>query len=106
MTLTIIADIHSKPGHEALVLAELKKLVEPTRNEDGCLRYDLHRDETRADRFFFYETWADRARWEQHMNAPHIAAYLAATEGAVNTFEVSRMRRVDGSPISKGGEMP
>lgn len=95
MTLTIIADIRSAPGQDALVCAELQKLVEPTRNEDGCLRYDLHRDEEQKNRFFFYETWADRDRWERHMRAPHIAAYLAATEGAVESFDVSRMRRVE-----------
>ena len=93
-SLTITADIIAKPGSEALVRAELQKLIEPTRAEDGCIRYDMHADEERRDRFFFYETWADREQWERHMSAPHITTYLAATEGAVERFDVSQLRRV------------
>ncbi len=31
----------------------------------------------------FYENWESRELWQRHMNAPHLAAYKKATEGAV-----------------------
>ena len=94
MTLTIVASIHAKPGHEHLVQEELKKLVEPTRAERGCLRYDLHQDHSAPTHFLFYETWESRELWQAHMSAPHIDAYMQATVGAVDQFLLNEMERV------------
>lgn len=94
MPLTIVANIHAKPGHEALVREELEKLVAPTRAEDGCLQYDLHQDHSAPTHFMFYENWESRELWQAHMNAPHIAAYMEATDGAVEEFVLNEMERV------------
>ncbi|WP_349358761.1 putative quinol monooxygenase [Stappia sp.] len=94
MPLTIVATIHARPDREALVRQELEKLVAPTRAEPGCIRYDLHHDIKSPGHFLFYETWASRDLWQAHMNAPHIAAYMEATEGAVEAFVVSEMERL------------
>ncbi|KIC26503.1 MULTISPECIES: putative quinol monooxygenase [unclassified Leisingera] len=91
MALTILAQITAQPGKEALVKAELEKLVPITRAEDGCIRYDLHQDNQTPGFFVFYETWESRELWQQHMNAPHLAAYMAATEGAVAAFTLNEM---------------
>ena len=40
--LTIVANIYAKAGRIDFVKAELLKLIEPTRAEEGCLNYDLH----------------------------------------------------------------
>ncbi|NVK14773.1 MAG: antibiotic biosynthesis monooxygenase [Rhodobacteraceae bacterium] len=91
MALTILAQIIAQPSKEALVKAELEKLVPITRAEDGCIRYDLHQDNQTPGFFVFYETWESRELWQQHMNAPHLAAYMAATEGAVAAFTLNEM---------------
>jgi quinol monooxygenase YgiN len=94
MPLTVVADIQAAPGHEDFVGAALETLVPITRAEPGCARYDLHRDHHDPAHFLFYETWDSRELWQAHMNAPHLAAYLAATEGKVARFAVHEMRRV------------
>lgn len=94
MPLTIIANIHAAPGRTDLVRAELQKLIEPTRREVGCVQYDLHRDNADPAHFLFYETWESRDLWQAHMAAPHLAAYLKSTEGAVETFAISEMERI------------
>jgi len=40
--LTIVARITAKEGHRDLVKEELLKLIEVTRQEEGCINYDLH----------------------------------------------------------------
>jgi quinol monooxygenase YgiN len=95
MTLTIVANIHARPEKRALVKAELQKLVAPTRGEKGCLQYDLHQDNDNPDHFLFYENWESRELWQQHMNAPHLAAYMEATDGAVADFTLNEMSGVD-----------
>ncbi len=94
MPLTILARIIAAPGSEALLRAELEKLVPPTRAEAGCLQYDLHTDNDDPRVFVFYETWESRELWQAHMNAPHLAAYRAATEGAVEAFALNEMTRI------------
>lgn len=94
MPLTIVADITAAAGKTDLVQAELEKLVEPTRAEDGCIQYDLHRDHANPAHFLFYETWKNRDLWQAHMSAPHLAAYMRSTEGAVDRFVVTEMERV------------
>lgn len=85
-TLTIVAHIHAEPEQVALVETELKKLIPITRAESGCIRYDLHRDNEHPEHFMFLESWESRELWQTHMQAPHLAAYMQATEGAVREF--------------------
>ncbi len=94
MPLTVVANIHASTGKAPFVHDELKKLVAPTRNEAGCIRYDLHRDKENDLHFMFYETWASRALWQTHMQAPHLATFLRATDGAVEQFTVNEMEQI------------
>ncbi|GAA6179996.1 MULTISPECIES: putative quinol monooxygenase [unclassified Shimia] len=95
MSLTILAQITAASGKEALVEAELKKLIDLTRSEPGCINYDLHKDNENPGFFVFYENWESRELWQTHMNAPHLAAYMEATEGAVDSFVLNEMSKVD-----------
>jgi quinol monooxygenase YgiN len=44
--VTILAHFRAKPGKEARLLQELKRLPEPTRSEAGCILYELHESQT------------------------------------------------------------
>ena len=92
--LTIIADIRANPDQIDLVRAELEKLISITQAEEGCIQYDLHRDNEDPAHFLFYENWESRELWQAHMNAPHLAAYIKATDGAVAEFTVNEMSPV------------
>ncbi|MEM7171688.1 MAG: putative quinol monooxygenase [Pseudomonadota bacterium] len=89
--LTIVANVHAKADSIDLVKTELKKLIDITRTEEGCIQYDLHQDNEDPSHFLFYENWTSRELWQNHMNAPHLAAYMAATEGAVEKFTLNEM---------------
>ncbi len=92
--LTIVATIHAHPGQIDLVKAELEKLVPISRTEQGCIQYELHRDNSNPAHFLFYEHWESRERWQAHMNAPHLAAYMKATDGAVVEFTLNEMTQI------------
>jgi len=92
--LTIVAHIHAEPGKIDLVKSELMKLIDITRAEPGCIQYDLHQDNDDRAHFMFYENWTNRELWQQHMNAPHLAAYGAATEGAIKSFTLHEMSQI------------
>ena len=94
MALTILAQITAATGKEALVRAALEKLVAPTRAEQGCIQYDLHVDNENVGIFVFYETWETRDLWQAHMNAPHLAKYMASTDGMVDNFDLNEMTKI------------
>lgn len=65
-----------------------------TRSETGCLPYERHRDNNNNNNpthFMFYENWESRELWQTHMAAPHLAACMQATEGAVVEFMLNEM---------------
>ena len=92
--LTIVARIEAKEGNADLLKSELIKLINPTRQEKGCLQYDLHQDNANRAVFLFYENWESRKLWLQHMNSAHLKAYMEATADAVENFTLYEMSQV------------
>ncbi len=92
--LTIVARILAKEEKRDLVKTELLKLIDVTRAEEGNISYDLHQDNENPNRFLFYENWENRELWQKHMQNPHLAAYIKATEGAVDEFIVHEMTHI------------
>lgn len=92
--LTIVARIEANTGKVDLVKAELLKLIPITREESGCIQYDLHQDNDNPAVFVFYENWESRELWQQHMNNTHLAEYMKTTEGAVASFTLNEMTKL------------
>ncbi|MGP4717266.1 putative quinol monooxygenase [Psychrobacter sp. T6-6] len=92
--LTIIAHITAKDNGVALVKSELEKLIPITRDEEGCIHYDLFQDNDNPAHFMFHESWATRELWQVHMGNPHLKDFSAATEGAVESFVLHEMTEV------------
>ncbi|MBU3014993.1 antibiotic biosynthesis monooxygenase [Poseidonibacter lekithochrous] len=92
--LTIVANIIAKADKIELVKAELLKLIDITRAEEGCINYDLHQDNENKNHFMFYENWESRELWQTHMGNQHLADYMAATDGAVDEFILNEMTKI------------
>jgi len=94
--LTIVARIEAHPDSIALVKVELEKLIAPSLADAGCLHYAMHQDNETPAVFLFFERWETRALWQAHMEQPHLAAFLAATDGAVAELTINEMTQVTG----------
>jgi quinol monooxygenase YgiN len=92
--LTIVARIEANSDKVELVKSELLKLLEPTRQEEGCIQYDLHQDNENPAVFVFYENWSNRELWLAHMENEHLKQYMAATDGAVSSFVLNEMSKI------------
>lgn len=92
--LTIVANIIAKVDKIELVKAELLKLIDITRTEEGCINYDLHQDNENKNHFMFYENWESRELWQTHMGNQHLADYMAATDGSVDEFILNEMTKI------------
>ena len=91
---TIVADIMAKADQIDLVKAELTKLIAPSRADAGCVQYDLHQDNENPAHFLFFENWESRALWQQHMSAPHLDRFRAATDGAIAALAIYEMTQI------------
>ncbi|KAJ8598879.1 hypothetical protein CTAYLR_009975 [Chrysophaeum taylorii] len=94
MALVIIAHVFANDGHESFVKAEMEKLIPITLGEEGCLSYELHTDNSDANHFVFVESWTSRELWQKHMGAPHLANYLAVTEGKIADFKLYELTKL------------
>ena len=82
MALQVVAVIVAQPGQEDVVRAALSDLVPPTRQEEGCLSYDLFESAGAPGTFVTVESWRDQAAADAHLGTPHVQAAFAAA-GAV-----------------------
>jgi quinol monooxygenase YgiN len=86
--LTVIAKLKAKSGSEEQLYEECRKLVGPTRAEEGCINYDLHRSLEDPATFMFYENWESRPLWEQHMESPHLQEFSGKQEELAESWEL------------------
>jgi quinol monooxygenase YgiN len=89
--LTVIATIKAKPGRSDELKRELLQLIAPTRQEDGCINYDLHQDSEDPSTFVFYENWTSLAALEKHLQSPHILSYLEKEEQLLADWSLQKL---------------
>lgn len=73
--LTVVAEMQAKPGKEDALRRAVLALIEPTRDEDGCVQYDLHVHSSDPARFVFYENWTSQQHLDRHAASPHIQEF-------------------------------
>ena len=84
----LIVVLYAKEGQENQLRADLTAVVEPSRKEEGNLRYELFGDQSDARRFVFVEHWADAAsREKHHTESKHIRYFESHGASAVEKYE-------------------
>jgi quinol monooxygenase YgiN len=72
--LNNVAFFKAKANLSEALGARLLELVSPTREEAGCLQYDIYRSKEDPDAWFVYEDWRFRADLEAHLQTPYVKA--------------------------------
>lgn len=76
-TVHIVAHVVARAGEEGRVQALLEKLIEPTRAEPGCLKYELFENKEKPGDFVFIEEYASDKAFQSHMDSKHVTAAIA-----------------------------
>lgn len=66
--ISVIATTRAKSGHEDAVRDGFASLLAPSRQEPGCLRYDVLEDAHYTGRFFTYEEWSSEEALHTHLH--------------------------------------
>ncbi|HKN74706.1 MAG TPA: putative quinol monooxygenase [Candidatus Acidoferrum sp.] len=92
--VTLIVQLRPRDGQEMLLEAELRALVGPTRKEDGCMTYNLHRSTEGPSAFLLHEIWASREAHSKHTNTPHFLRWNARKDSLLASREVTYWKQV------------
>jgi quinol monooxygenase YgiN len=74
--IVVIATMRAHLGKDKVLGDLLHSLLKPTRDEAGCLQYDLHVSEDDPCSYAFYERWESRRALEAHLESPHLTSAL------------------------------
>jgi quinol monooxygenase YgiN len=80
-SVVLTATVRALPGQEAVIRAALLDMVAPSRDESGCLCYNLHESQEEPGLFIFYEQWTDQAAFDAHLETPHFLGLDAKIDG-------------------------
>lgn len=75
--IKIMATFLARPGKAGELEALLFRMAPACRGEPGNLRWDVWRDQAKADRYALDELYVDNAALAAHRETPHYKNYLS-----------------------------
>lgn len=83
-SIRIVARLTAKPDCADKVLSILSAIVEPTRQEPGCISYELLQNRADPTDFTFVEEWASDGAIDTHLATQHIQDALSKLTGLLS----------------------
>ena len=80
MTLRVVAHLTAKPDKIEETRQALVGLIDPTRAENGCIRYELMQNNSDATDFTFVEEWSGEEALDSHLQTEHIKLVVSKGE--------------------------
>lgn len=81
--LLVVATIPAKRKKVDELRVVLRALVAATREEEGCLSYDLYESASAPGTFITLERWVSQDALDAHLRTAHVGEALKASEGAL-----------------------
>src|SRR5467141_2020522 len=92
--VTLIVILRAREGQETLLEAELRAMVGPTRKEEGCLRYDLHRSIDIPGALLLHEVWTSREAHTEHTHSPHFLRWNARKDALLASRDANFWKQI------------
>jgi autoinducer 2-degrading protein len=93
--IAIWVKVRVKPeGRERFLKAIEFDAIASERDEPGCLRFNVLRDQNDENLYYFYEVYRDAAALEAHRAAPHYEVWRAAADTLDGAPEAIRCQSV------------
>ena len=100
--VSVVARMRAREGMAELLGEEAGRLVEPTRSEEGCLNYDLHRGIEDPSVFFFYENWRSQQDLDEHLEKPYLKEFARKLED-IGELEITTLHMVSAPDAGTAG---
>ena len=80
-TLKVVAIITAKDDKIDYTRKVLETLLGPTREEPGCISFDLHHNNDNPKEFVIIEEWKSQQEFDLHFETDHVKAAMAEVPG-------------------------
>ncbi|MGL4828499.1 MAG: putative quinol monooxygenase [Vibrio sp.] len=77
----LTATLHAKADYIQIVRQLAQEMLAPTRQELGCVRYELFEQQTTEGVFLFQEQFVDHTSFDKHCQSEHFQKFLTALDG-------------------------
>ena len=93
----VIATLTLKPESLDALREAAMPCIEATREEPGCIFYDLNTSVSNSRRVVFVERWKSREDLDNHLKTPHIKAWREASAPLIEdrTIEIIHPERIE-----------
>jgi quinol monooxygenase YgiN len=82
-SLRVVARVKALPGKVDTVRSILLELIEPTRQEEGCVVYELLQNKADPTDFTFVEEWQSGSSLDNHAASEHLKAATEKLRGVI-----------------------
>ena len=76
-TIVLIARLKVKEDKVQQARSAALAIVGPSRNETGCINYDIHQSIEDETVFLWHETWVNKAAIDEHFATPFFQEFFA-----------------------------
>ena len=87
--LTIVAKSTIAPAKREQFIAQVQELIALSRQEAGCLGYDLCQDSDNPNVLAFIEQWQDTAAIKAHRQSAHFKKIVPLLDGLREGAEIN-----------------
>jgi len=92
--VTLIVLLRAREGQDLLLEAELRALIHPTRKEEGCLQYNLHRGADQPGMYLLHEVWETRDHHAAHYKTSHFLRWNARKDSLLASRDSSAWHQI------------
>jgi quinol monooxygenase YgiN len=80
--INVVAVLKAKEGREGDVIAAFGPVLDASRKDKGCVRYDLFQADGSPSTLVMLETWESQEDLDEHMKSPALASGFGAVGDA------------------------
>jgi quinol monooxygenase YgiN len=92
----VFVRLHAGEGNEAAVEEALREVAGPTREEKGCLSFQIFRSVRDRRLFYIHSRWTDTAAFQIHAELAHTVKFLKCVDALLaQPRDVTRTERID-----------
>lgn len=94
--ITSIVIFKATPGGAEELGQILTGLISGSRNEPGCIQYDIHHSEADGATWMAFERWSNQAAFDAHVATPAVQSLLAKLpELLADELDMKFYRRIE-----------
>lgn len=93
MEVVIVAPVKVKPEYLEQFTQAMHVVLATSREEPGCLQYDVHREIDSANSFVFYERWRSDEAFAEHEASEHYKLFGQQIDGKLESIVISKFHQ-------------